>query len=277
MSESKHKLNNKDLWKIAWRINFMRLTLNYETLNGMGFMRTIAPALAKIYPNKRDLSEAMNRHRVFYNSHINFDGGILTLAAAMEETTGPDEKDSINALKTGLMGPFAGLGDSLVKMTWTPIVGSIGASLAFAGNVFGPILMFILYNIVNIGGRLYAVFFGYHKGMDFLKNNQHSDAIKRISTMANVVGLMVVGALIATVVKVSTPIKFAVHSTISNKISTGTISLQSMFDKIMPGLLSLAVTVVSYLILKKTNGKHAALLIVIMMALVVVLSYFKIL
>ncbi|WEV43189.1 PTS system mannose/fructose/sorbose family transporter subunit IID [Lactobacillus sp. ESL0684] len=219
----------------------------------------------------------MKRHLVFYNSHVNFDAAILGLSAAMEETTRPDEKEGINPLKTGLMGPLAGLGDSLIKFTWIPIVGSIGASLAFSGNVFGPILMFILYNIINVFGRYYAVVYGYKKGIDFLNKNQQSDLIQRITTMANVVGLMVVGALISTVIKVSTPIKIAVHSNVSSKVGNNVIKLQSMFDKIMPGVLSLLVTVAVYFILKKTNGKHAALITILMMVIVIGLSYCKIL
>lgn len=282
MSEEKltapeHKLNNRDIWRMFMRLNTMRITLNYETPQGVGFMRAIAPALAKIYPDKKDLSEAMKRHLVFYNSHVNFDAVILGLSAAMEETTSPDEKDGINPLKTGLMGPLAGLGDSLIKFTWLPIVGSIGASIAFGGSIFGPILMFILYNIINMGARYYAVSFGYKKGIAFLNNNEQSDVIQRISTMANVVGLMVVGALISTVIKVKTPLKIVVHSNVSNKVGGNVISLQSMFDKIMPGLLSLLVTVLVYYILKKTNGKHAAMLIIAMMVVVVGLTYFKIL
>ncbi|AXX65223.1 PTS system mannose/fructose/sorbose family transporter subunit IID [Bombilactobacillus bombi] len=271
-----HKLNQKDLWKMFWRLNTMRITLNYETLQGVGFMRAIAPALSKIYTDKKDLSEAMKRHLVFYNSHVNGDAAILGLTAAMEESTSADEKEGINALKTGLMGPLAGLGDSLVKFTWVPIVGSIGASLAFSGSIAGPILMFVLYNIVNILGRYYAVVYGYKAGIDFLNKNKKTNVIQRISTMANVVGLMVVGSLIATVIKVKTPVKIAVHSNLSGKIGGNSIALQSMFDKIMPSVLSLLVTIVVYLILKKTNGKHAAMLIIIMMALTVLLKYFGI-
>ena len=128
-----------------------------------------------------------------------------------------------------------------------------------------------------MGARYYAVSFGYKKGIAFLNNNEQSDVIQRISTMANVVGLMVVGALISTVIKVKTPLKIVVHSNVSNKVGGNVISLQSMFDKIMPGLLSLLVTVLVYYILKKTNGKHAAMLIIAMMVVVVGLTYFKIL
>lgn len=274
---TEHKLSKKDLWHLFLRLNTMRIPLNYETLQGVGFLRAIAPALAKIYPDKDDLREAMLRHTVFYNSHVNGDAAILGLTAAMEESTGPDEKDGINALKTGLMGPLAGLGDSLVKFTWVPIVGSIGASLALQGSLIGPILMFILYNAVNIVGRYYGVVYGYYKGIEFLNNSQGTDLIQRVSKMANVVGLMVVGALISSVIKLSTPLKIAVKSSLTGKVGGNVIKVQDMLDMIMPSVLSLLVTFIVYRILKKTNGKHAAPIIIAMMFIIVGLKYLGIL
>ncbi|MFD2831143.1 PTS system mannose/fructose/sorbose family transporter subunit IID [Corticicoccus populi] len=271
-------LTKKDLWKLFMRLNTMRITLNYETLQGVGFMRAIAPVLEKTYTDKEELSKAMKRHAAFYNSHVNGDAAILAITAAMEESTGPDEKEGISALKTGLMGPLAGLGDSLIKFTWVPIVGSIGASLAFTGSIIGPILMFILYNIVNMGLRYFAIVYGYKKGVSFLNDNQENNIIQRISTMANVVGLMVVGAIIATIIDVQTPLEISAGSDeAAGEVGENVISVQEMLDQIMPSVLSLAVTVAVYLILKKTNGRHAALIIIIMMVLTVALTYFGIL
>ncbi|MDK8502437.1 PTS system mannose/fructose/sorbose family transporter subunit IID [Aerococcus sp. UMB1112A] len=274
---TEHRLSKKDLWQLFLRLNTMRIPLNYETLQGVGFMRAIAPALEKIYPDKKDLREAMLRHTAFYNSHVNGDAVILGLAVAMEESTPPDQKEGINALKTGLMGPLAGLGDSLVKFTWVPIVGSIGASIAFEESIIGPILMFILYNIVNMVGRYYGVVYGYYKGIEFLNNNQGTDLIQRISKMANVVGLMVVGALISSVIKIKTPLEISVGSSVTGDVGSNVIKVQELLDMIMPSVLSLVVTIGVYYILKKTNGKHAASIIIMMMVIVVILKYFELL
>ncbi|MGY3777989.1 PTS system mannose/fructose/sorbose family transporter subunit IID [Isobaculum melis] len=271
------KLTKRDLWTLFMRVNTMRITLNYETLQGVGFMRAVAPALEKIYPDKEDLREAMLRHTVFYNSHVNGDAAIAGLTVAMEESTGPNEKEGINPLKTGLMGPLAGLGDSLVKFTWVPIVGSIGASFALSGSIVGPIFMFIMYNIVNMVGRYYAVVYGYKKGIEFLNGNQNSNIIQRISTMANVVGLMVVGSLIASVIKISTPLEISVNSNVTGEVGGNVIAVQEMLDKIMPSFLSLFVTFIVYRILKKNQGKHVAWLILAIMILTIILKYFGIL
>lgn len=265
------KLTKKDIHNLFWRLQTVRVTLNYESMQGVGFMRALSPILAKIYEGQDPelLAEAMRRHSVFYNSHVNGNAIILGISAAMEETTQEDEKESIAALKTGLMGPLAGLGDSLVKFTWVPIVGSIGAALALNGSIIGPILMFVLYNIVNMGGRYYGVVYGYYKGLDFLKNSEDSNIIKRISNVANVVGLMVVGSLIATSVNVSVPLTISAGDNV--------IKVQEMLDKIMPNFLGLFITFLTYRFLKRTNGKHAAATIIAIMLLTIVLTHFKIL
>lgn len=264
------KITNKDLNQIILRNNAARLTYNYETLQTIGLMRAIAPALGKIYEGDEEgLKNAMKRHLIFCNSHAFGNAFILGISTAMEETTAEEDKEAIPALKTGLMGPLAALGDSLVKFVFVPIFGSIGAALAFNGNILGPILMFILYNIINWGGRIYGVKIGYHKGLEFIKSNNESNILGRITSMANVVGLMVVGSLIATTVKVSSPLE----------ISAGdnTIVLQEMIDTVMPNLLGFLVTFFVYKWLKKTAGKHTAATIIFLLIATVVATYFGIL
>ncbi|MFD1449579.1 PTS system mannose/fructose/sorbose family transporter subunit IID [Oceanobacillus sojae] len=130
---------------------------------------------------------------------------------------------------------------------------------------------------MNIGLRYYAIVYGYKKGIGFLNDNQESNLIQRISTMANVVGLMVVGALISTIIKVQTPLEISTGSSVTGEVGENVIAIQEMLDQIMPSVLSLAVTITVYHVLKKTKGSHAAMIIVIMMLLTIALTYFGIL
>ncbi|MGX6978338.1 PTS system mannose/fructose/sorbose family transporter subunit IID [Vagococcus elongatus] len=260
------QLTKKDLNKLFWRLQSVRVTLNYETMQAPGFMRAIAPVLQKFYPDKEDLAEAMKRHNTFYNSHVVGNAIILGISAAMEEiTTTPEDKEGVIALKTGLMGPLAGIGDSLLKFTWVPIIGSIGASLALNGSILGPILMFVLFNIVNMGGKYFGLVYGYEKGIDFFTKTEDNTIIQRISSMANVVGLMVVGSMIASSVKINTILEISAGENV--------IQLQEMLDTIMPNFLGLLVTIIVYNVLKKTSGKHSALIIISIMAISVLLKY----
>lgn len=245
----------------------LNVTNNYESMQAIGFLSSFVPVLERLYKDKpKELKvKAMKRHLQFFNSHVNSDALILGVAAALEETTDEDEKEVVTSIKTGLMGPLAGIGDSVLKFTWLPICGSIGAALALNGSVMGPILMFLLYNIVNVAIKYYGIHLGYSKGVD-LVSGAEGGILQRVTNIANVVGLMVVGALIASVVKIQLLTKFGAGKNV--------ILLQDLLDKVMPGLLGLLVTVVVYKILKKTNGKHAPLIILSIMVICIVLKTF---
>lgn len=263
--EGKTKITSKDLNEIFWRMQLMNVTNNFQSMQAIGFLSSFVPVLERLYSDQpQELrAKAMKRHLEFFNSHVNSDALILGIAAAVEESTAEDQKETVTSIKTGLMGPLAGIGDSVLKFTWLPICGSIGASLALNGSVLGPILMFVLYNTVNIATKYYGIHLGYSKGMEMI-NGTGTNILQRISTIANVVGLMVIGALTASVVKIN----------IVAKMTAGenTIKFQEMFDKVMPGLFSLIVTFIVYKILKKTNGKHAPLLILGMMVFSIILT-----
>jgi len=265
-----NKITKSDLNKVFWRMQLLNVTNNYESMQAIGFLSSFIPVLKRLYGDKpaEERAEAMKRHLKFFNSHVNSDALILGVAAAVEESTGEDEKDAVTAIKTGLMGPLAGIGDSILKFTWLPICGSIGASLALNGSVLGPILMFLLYNVVNIVTKYCGIHWGYEKGLDMI-NGQGTNLLQRLSNMANVVGLTVIGALIASVVK----IKFVATIAAGENV----IEFQEMFDKVMPGLFSLLVTLLVYRMLKKTGGKHAAMMIVGIMVLAIILTMLGIL
>ena len=260
-----NKIQKSDLNKVFWRMQLLNVTNNYESMQAIGFLASFIPILERLYGDKpkEQKVNAMNRHLQFFNSHVNSDALILGVAAAVEESTNENEKDAVVAIKTGLiMGPLAGIGDSLLKFTWLPICGSIGASLALSGSIMGPILMFLLYNVVNVGTKYYGIHMGYEKGVQLL-NGAGNNILQRLANMANVVGLMVIGGLIATSVKIKSVLEFGAGENV--------ILLQDLFDKVMPGLLGLLATIVVYLILKKTNGKHAPLLIVGIMVISIIL------
>lgn len=270
MSEQINKVTKSDLNKVFWRMQLLNVTNNFQSMQAIGFLSSFAPVLERLYSDKpQELKvKAMKRHLEFFNSHVNADALILGITAAIEETTEEDQKETVTGIKTGLMGPLAGIGDSILKFTWLPICGSIGAALALNGSVLGPILMFLLYNSVNVAIKYYGIHLGYVKGMEMIEG-AGGNILQRLSNMANVVGLMVIGALIASVVQVN----------VVAEISAGdnVIAFQEMFDKVMPGLFSILTTFVVYKILKKTNGKHAPVLIVSIMALSIILTMLGIL
>jgi PTS system mannose-specific IID component len=265
------KLTKADLNRIFWNIQTMSFSYNYEKLQTIGFAHCMIPVLDKLYAeaDKETRVRAMKRHLEFYNSQINTGALILGVTAALEEKTTEEEKEAVVSVKAGLMGPLAGLGDSLLKFTWLPICGSIGAAFALQGNIIGPILMFILFNLVNIGSKYFFIHYGYNKGVDLIEQSKNSNIIQRISNVANVVGVMVLGSLIATTVKISTPLVIAVGDQ--------SIKVQEMFDKVAPNLLTLLFSLGIFFLVKRFKGKYTVSLIIAMMVFGVICSMFGIL
>ncbi|MDL2301679.1 PTS system mannose/fructose/sorbose family transporter subunit IID [Lachnospiraceae bacterium OttesenSCG-928-D06] len=259
------EITKKDLNKMFWRLQLMQMTTNYQNMAGVAFCHMMAPVLKKIYANSslEEKKAAMKRHLEFFVCQVNCTGLVLGLTAALEKNTTEEEKESVSATKTGLMGPLAGVGDSLVKFTLMPIFGSIGAALALDGNIFGPILMFLLYNIINVGSKYYFIHWGYSKGLSILEGDGTQKIIQRISNIANVVGLMAVGSLISSSVKLNIAAEIAVGEQV--------VGIQEMLNKIMPNLLPLSITMGMFFLVKKLKGKHTALVILCTFAIAVLL------
>ncbi len=259
------EITKKDLNKVFWRLQLMQLTVNFQNMAGTAFCNMISPVLKKLYANAtlEEKSRAMKRHMEFFVCQVNCTALVLGLTAAMEKNTAEDEKESISAIKTGLMGPLAGIGDSVMKFTLMPICGSIGAALALDGNIMGPVLMFVIYNILNVGSKYYLLHWGYDKGTSFLEGDRTQEMIRKISTVSSVVGLMAVGSLI------STSVKMKVGTVIS--VGEQSIAIQEMLDMIMPNLLPLLTTIGILAIVKKLAGKHTALLILVTFVIAIIL------
>ncbi|XKM14075.1 PTS system mannose/fructose/sorbose family transporter subunit IID [Orbaceae bacterium ac157xtp] len=268
---TQNKITKKDLNRMFWNVMTMSFSYNYEKMQMIGFAHSMIPVLDRLYKDADTATRvrAMQRHLEFYNTQINAGSLILGVTAAMEEKTNEDEKDAVVSVKAGLMGPFAGLGDSLLKFTWSPICGSIGAAFALQGNIIGPILMFLMFNIVNLFTKYYFIQYGYNKGVDLIEQSKNSNIIQRISNLANVVGVMVLGSLLATTVKVNTPLIIA--------IKDKTIPVQEMFDKVMPSFLTLLFSLGMFFLIRKFQGKYTVSLIIGVMVLGVILSMFGVL
>ncbi|HGW6192383.1 TPA: PTS system mannose/fructose/sorbose family transporter subunit IID, partial [Enterococcus faecalis] len=127
-----NKITKKDLNKVFWRSQLIQFSHNYERMQSLGTLFGMSPILKRLYKNrsKEERIAAYARHLEFFNSHPVLIPFILGVTAALEESTEEDEKETVIAVKTSLMGPLAGLGDSLLNFTWFPIAGSIGASFA---------------------------------------------------------------------------------------------------------------------------------------------------
>ncbi len=265
--EERYQVTQKDLRKTAARYNFMACNIfNYESQMGPAIAWAMAPVLRKIYKKDEEYKEALNNHFNYFNSTTVMSSVILGATLAVEEKDGIEAKETVQSLKTSLMGPFAGVGDTLVWVLWPTIIGSISGYMAQQGNPLGAIIWLIC-NIAFwfVKSKFFEI--GYKSGTKMI--TELGQKLSAFTEAASIMGLSVVGALIATSVKVQTALNF--------KVGEVSLALQTdILDQIMPALLPVLLTALVYKLLgnkKWTPTKLILLIIVISL----VCSFFGIL
>ncbi|MDE9427875.1 PTS system mannose/fructose/sorbose family transporter subunit IID [Xenorhabdus bovienii] len=233
-------LTTRDINVMALRSLLLQASFNYERMQAGGWLYTLIPALRKLHKNPGDLTNSMKMHMEFINVHP-FDVTFLSgLVLAMERSK--EKISTIRAVKIALMGPLGGIGDALFWLTLLPICAGIGASLALQNSIFGPIVFLLMFNTVHFTLRFGLAYYGYRAGttaITMLKTHT-----KNISHAASIVGMTVIGALVASYVHLSTPLVM--------KAGEAKVALQTdVLDKLMPNLLPLCFTLLVYWLMKR--------------------------
>ena len=240
-----------------WRSTFLLGSYNFERMQAIGFCLTLVPAIKKFYPNdKTQQAAALKRHLEFYNTHPWISSVVFGVTAAMEEQRSKGEDigdETITNVKVGLMGPLAGVGDPIFWGTARPVLGALGASLAVNGSWLGPLIYFVGINIIRILTRWYGLRWGYERGTA-LVTEVGGGQLKRITQIAAITGLFVMGALVSK----WTHIDFPTVVSQAEQYSTGEVetkTLQNILDDLLPGIAALGLTFLSmYLLNKKINA-----------------------
>jgi fructoselysine/glucoselysine PTS system EIID component len=235
-----------DLRRVFFRSLALEANFNFESWQNSGFAFSMIPVLKRLYPAKEKMSLALRRHLQFFNTTAHGSTLILGITAAMEEQNSQQEgfdAESINTVKTGLMGPLAGVFDSLFWGTLKVIAAGVGISLAVNGNILGPILFLLVFNLPHILLRYNLTFIGYETGNKFLQNLSKSNIMDKLTTGASILGLMVIGAMPAILMPVKTPIMIGTEGS--------QVALQGIFDQLVPGLLPLGLTFLAFWLVKK--------------------------
>ncbi|HEY0208082.1 PTS system mannose/fructose/sorbose family transporter subunit IID [Acerihabitans sp.] len=256
----KKLITEKDV-KNSWLYYYIvaEMGISYERLQALGFVTSLIPILEKLYPDEEDLKQALKRHLVFYNTEAVYGAPINGIVIAMEEqkANGADiDDDAITGIKTGLMGPMAGIGDSIDWATLKPIIFGLAVTLSTNGSILGAFFLLLLPIIQIVVGRKLAAY-GYRTGQASIREILQSGHIKTLITGASTLGLFMMGALSSTYVKISTPIQFSFGS--GNK----PFVLQNVIDNIVPGILPLLAVFGIYWWLLKKNQNFTIIMVLI--------------
>jgi PTS system mannose-specific IID component len=244
------KLTRSDLTRAFWRYLFLnQLGWNYERMQSVGYCASILPILRKTRPDPEEFKEAFITNLNFFNTNpvVGFPL-ILGAHAALEESGASLE--TTEGLKVGLMGPLAGVGDTIVWALYNSIIMSIGSVMALQGNIMGPILVILLVLIPYFLVRYWQFFWAYNQGTSLIAS-LGGGMIERITELATLVGLIVIGGFAPSIVSLTTPLEWSREVEVRGEMTTQAVNIQAQLDAILPYMLPLLITWFAYWLLKR--------------------------
>ena len=252
--------------KMVWRSLNLQASFNFERMQAAGWLWGILPGLEAIHTNKDDLSTSMTHNLEFFNTHPFLVTFVMGIVLSMEQQKA--DINSIRAVRVAAMGPLGGIGDALFWFTLVPITAGITANLAIDGNLFGPILYFIITFGVQMALRYWLMYWSYDMGtkaIEVLTANA-----REFTHAASMLGVFVVGALTcnygATSLGIMIPNGQTAEKVKQLVIENGKIveqeveqlkdvfiNIQELLDGILPALIPLGLTLMCYTLIKKKN------------------------
>ena len=266
-ASGKRKLSKRALRRswFDWQC-WGQVCYNYERMMGLGFCHCMVPVLTELYgDDKEAIAAGLKRHLSYFNTENNWGSIIPGITAAMEEerANGADIDDDMeNNLKTALMGPMAGIGDSVTQSLVKVVLLSIAIGLASQGSALGPVLLVVLFSAYALGVGYFCYMSGYRFGKSAVTKLLAGGLVKQLTEGLGAMGMMVIGCLVATVIPITSPLTFT--------LASGTIEIQAILDTILPKLLPLVAFACTYGAIKR--GVKPTTVIVAMFAIAAVLS-----
>ena len=139
------KEEKKLIRKMFWRSGAMYASVNPVTMGGGGFCYSMIPFINHFYKdNEEKRREALARHVKYFSTTIPMASFVMGIAGSMEKENSEKtdfDAGSINSIKLSLMGPLAGIGDTIGWAMIPTIFGSIAASMGNGGKSTGNLPM----------------------------------------------------------------------------------------------------------------------------------------
>lgn len=256
------KLSKKTINKAYWNWMFFNLSLqNFERMQGPMIVRMLGKVADDLYPGDKEAQkEMLARHANFFNTEPYLGslvpGVILGMEASKAE--GNDvAPELIDSIKTALMGPMAGIGDSLLPGTLIPILLSIALGLCPNGEIIGPVFYVVAFLAIMLPLTRLLFTYGAKTGANAAASLLQSGIKDKVVAVAQTVGLIVVGAVTASYTQVNIGLVFT-----NGDLE---IDLASIFSSLMPGLPVLLMAFLAYFLMvhKKWSSNRMILFFLI--------------
>ena len=243
-----------------------------EHMQTFGYLASMLPIVEDLYDDKEDQKRSMNTYTAFFNTEPQIGALVVGITAGLEEAranqSGEVDDETINGLRAGLMGPLAGIGDSLIVGTLIPILLGVSMGLSSGGSPIGAIFYIVVWNLLAYFGMKFAYYKGYElggKAVEFLVGPVGNSLRKAIGCL----GAMVIGAVAASWVPITTAIS------LKNANGKEYLNLQNQLDGVYPGLLTgVFIVFCWWLMAKKNISPIKVMLLLVVIAFVGVLCGF---
>ncbi len=257
MTNEKNMLTKAELKKSFIKSFWLQLGWNYEVMQGLGYFHGMEEILIKNYSSKEERIKAANAYIEFFNCNPHVTPVILGANIALEEEN-PQDIEMARNIKLSLMGPLSSVGDTLIVAVFGSIIFALDAALALSGSSFAWFagLMPFLFFTIPVDYLRYKLFYLGHKyGQDLFTT--YADKFELIKKYGYMFGLLVIGGLAASMVKVNLP----------DVINIGEVPLKlnELINSIFPGIMAFGVTLLCYwaLGLKKMTSTRLLFLVLI--------------
>lgn len=231
-------LDKKTLNKMVWRSLNLQGSFNYERMQAAGWLYGILPGLEKIHTDEEDLKLSMAHNLEFFNTHPFLVTFVMGIILSLEQQKA--DINTIRAVRVAAMGPLGGIGDAIFWFTLVPIAAGICSNMAIEGNVMGPIMFLLIFNIVQFAVRFFLMHWSYNlgtKAITLLTANA-----KEFTRAASLLGVFIVGALTSNYGGTALNANLALEN--------GT-TIQSILDGVLPKLIPLTLTLGLFFLMKK--------------------------
>jgi PTS system mannose-specific IID component len=260
-------LHRGDLNRAWWNwMYYFQSCYNYERMQGIGFLHAMSPVIRRLHKDDPEGTKAaMKRHVEFFNTENATGSAVIGLVAAMEEQkkagTSIDD-NAFTSIKTGLMGPIAGVGDTIWQGVMIPLLIVFFVGMAREGNVAAPLIYSILFFILYYGFGYWLLKLGYNRGREAILNVMENGIINKVVMGAGILGCAVMGGLVSRFV--SLRLNINIQQSAETALSLQTVLL----DALVPNLLPLLLTLGCYKLLKKHIPAYLVVLFVVIFAVV---------
>lgn len=251
-------LNRKDLWRVYKYALAIESGCSTTRQEAPGIIQGLIPVIEKVYDKHEDKVDAYVRHTELFLTEGRMASFCIGISAAMEERNakvGDIDPESINAIKVALMGPLAGIGDSLIHGTLRPIMAGLACAMATTSgytSIAGPVLFITVMTVVGMTVRYFGIFKGYEGGLALVANLQQGGMLDKLTKYAGIAAFVVCGGFISALVYLSLNVSYT-----SGDIA---ISLQETLDGLMPNLIPLLYTMLMYWLISKKKANIIGLM-----------------